>query len=269
LNVPTSTVMPNAVLVEWMFAASLIPRYECEFELEMARGHNHDGTLDFSLVYRGRDTQFYVEGLDSGVEYLFRCRALSPVGISAWSRTKGITTERIQRFTKGPNCKVSSDGLTAEKLCTSQPGWNATIVGKLPLLPGLLHKWSIEIRNSAKSNIFIGVAPLSIDRNSEENGISCGYYMFLQNGSLYSGPPYNARGYNYANNIIPAGSVVGVILDLSRGLLGFTVHGRYIGLAFINLPTNQPLVPVVILHDPGDSVVFHKIEIFSQHNHLF
>jgi len=266
LNIPTSTLMPNAVLVEWMFAG-MIPRGECEFELEMARSEGGYDVPDFSLVYRGHDSQYYVEGLESGTEYLFRCRALSPVGISTWSKTKAITTERVQGFTKGPNYSVSPDGLVVEKLASSAPGWNATVVGKIPLVPGLQHRWCIEIRKTVQSNIFIGVAPLSIDRNCEENGILCGYYMFLQNGSLYSGPPYNARGYNYANNIIPAGSRVGVIIDLTNGLMGFTVHGRYIGLAFMNLPTSEPLVPVVLMHDPGDVVVYHDTLDISTHKH--
>jgi len=268
LNVPNSTVMPNAVLVEWLFAGN-VSQDKVEFELEMSRGaENPHEPLDFSSVYRGRESQFYVEGLDSGTKYVFRCRTVTPVGVSGWSKTKSITTERVQGFTKGPNYTVSGDGFTAEKLVSSMPGWNATVVGKLPLLPGLQHRWSIEVRKSAKSNIFIGVAPLTIDRTSEENGINCGYYMFLQNGSLYSGPPYNARGYNYANNIIPAGSVVGVVLDLARGIMGFTIHGRSAGLAFVNLPVSQPLVPVVLMHDPGDVVVFHdNIEVFSPERH--
>jgi len=255
--IPTIGVQSNSALVGWSFNG-MVPRGECEFELEMSRGlEKASDFLDFSLVYRGREESFFVQGLDSGTEYLFRCRVVSPVGISAWSRTKSITTALAQGFEKGSNYTVSPDGLVAEKVESSLPRWNATIVGKVPLLPGFQHQFCVEIRRTVQSNIFIGVAPLSIDRNSEENGILCGYYMFLQNGSLYSGPPYNARGYRYANNIIPAGSVVGVFLDLIGGVMGFTLNGRPLGGAFINLPTSQPLVPVVLLHDPGDVVVFH------------
>jgi len=264
INIPSNTVLPNAVVVEWMMAQVIVMPGECEYELEMARGgSNPYDMLDFSIVYRGKEDQFFVDGLESGTEYLFRCRVVSPYGVSGWSRTKKVMTERVQGFTKGVNYSVSADGFVAEKLATSPAGWNATVLGKIPLVPGLQHKWSVEVRASSRSNIFVGVAPITIDPRSEENGISCGYYMFLQNGSLYSGPPYNARGYSYANNIVPAGSVVGIVLDLARGTMGFTVHGRFIGMAFINLPTSQPLIPVVILHDPGDAVVFHDtIQVF-------
>jgi len=260
LSIPTSHVTPNAAMIEWAFMEA-IPRGDYTFELEMARTSDEERAqssfLDFSPVYKGQEMRFFAEGLESGVDYVFRVRVVSHSGVTSWSKIKGISTPRVQGFSKGPNCIVADGGFTATKDPQSKAGWNATVVGKLPLIPGVQHSWNIEIRNSALNNIFVGVAPLDIDRTSEENGVSCGYYMFIREGSLYSGPPYNARGYQYnCIRAITPGSVIGTHIDLLTGTLGFSVNGQYLGPAFVNLPIDRPLIPVVLMHDPGDCVIF-------------
>ena len=50
------------------------------------------------------------------------------------------------------------------------------------------------------------------------------------------------------------GSVVGVLMDTTKGELSFAVNGVGFGVAFDGIPLDKPLVPCVILKHSGDSV---------------
>ena len=60
--------------------------------------------------------------------------------------------------------------------------------------------WKIKVRETQNYEIMIGVAPLDFDINSSLYN-KCGWYYYIKNNTLYSGPPYNYRNKYYSTKI--------------------------------------------------------------------
>ena len=52
------------------------------------------------------------------------------------------------------------------------------------------HKWKIKLLNATHKTIMVGVAPIDFDINSS-NYNNCGWYLYCNRSTLYSGPPFN------------------------------------------------------------------------------
>ena len=136
-----------------------------------------------------------------------------------------------------------------------------TIIGSTPIPLGKQTQWYIKILRSYCNNgheIFTGVAPADIDQNAE-NCDKCGWYFNCCDSTLHSGPPHNYKYKEYGpkkekGEYVHTGTIMGVVMDASKGQLSFMLDGVNFGVAYDAIPLDKPVVPCVILYYKGDSV---------------
>jgi hypothetical protein len=143
------------------------------------------------------------------------------------------------KWKEGPNYTVSSDGRQATK--TAPDGdWCATPI--MELGDEELIEWGVR----TKGYVMIGVAPATINQTTTVNYDVSGWYIYANNGSLYSpGSP----SVSYAT----AGTLIVVKLNRSLGQISFSVDGIDKGVAYSSLP-KVPLVASVCLYQNGAQV---------------
>lgn len=138
----------------------------------------------------------------------------------------------------------------------------SNIISKTVLPKDSPSAWDIKILNSKTNDggdIFVGVAPRTIDTKADSVYSECGWYLNCFNSSRYSGPPHHYSCEPYGptkenGKYIRTGDVITVVMDPSEGVLSFMVNGVDFGPAFVGIPTDKDLVPCVILEKKGDSV---------------
>jgi len=100
-----------------------------------------------------------------------------------------------------------------------------------------LHKWKLRI-HSRTSTCMIGVAPSTVHKTGAYNNYNTnGFYMDLNNGMLYSGPPFSYSG-RAGYKAVNTGSILTIILDCNRHTLTYNVDGQDY-LAYENIPDQQ------------------------------
>jgi len=155
-------------------------------------------------------------------------------------------------FKPHPNATLSADAKTATK--TTAERWSCTLQGPIAFAPGAIHEVSIKIVKGTDS--MVGVAPGTIN----PTGSNCntkGWYLFTFDGTLFSGPPHNKCQEDYwGSGCFTAGTVINVRMDMTRGELSFGVNGVYKGVAFQNIPCDQPLYPTVEMFASKSCVQF-------------
>ena len=111
--------------------------------------------------------------------------------------------------------------------------------------------WKIKILNS--SHKYIMVLVCQIDFNINKSSYSnCGWYYYIANSTLYSGPPYKYRG--KALNLSNVKDEITVIMDMKKGALKFIINNQDKGFSYEGIPLNKPLFPIVFLDENGDSI---------------
>jgi hypothetical protein len=123
----------------------------------------------------------------------------------------------------------------------------------------LIVQWKIRICQTSNSAICIGIAPASIAQNLESQHLSCGFYLFTQNTTLISGPPFSYR--NFSSGLygtkprVAPGHVVGVQVNLNAQTVEFFVDDESLGIAYEGIPlSNYPLCPCIIMSTLHDCV---------------
>ena len=141
---------------------------------------------------------------------------------------------------------------------------DCTIILNTALIPCTVTHWGIKIRKSRDKNsrsICVGVAPLDIDQNVSCNYNKCGWYYDCFSSSLFSGPPQNINGKAYGpkrsdGKYVKEEDIVGVLMDTINGELSFIVNGVNPGIAFKEIPLDEPLVPCAIIIYKEDAVEY-------------
>ena len=114
------------------------------------------------------------------------------------------------------------------------------------------HTWKIKILKTNNKFIMIGVAPIDFDINLVDNYKKCGWYFYCYDSTLYSGPPFNyswkKSGLSKINNEIT------VIMNMKKKTLKFKINNEDKGDSYINIPTDKPIFPAVLLYSPNDSI---------------
>jgi hypothetical protein len=121
------------------------------------------------------------------------------------------------------------------------------------------HYWEIQVEKSASGNsgtyeMFVGVGE---DKMSTKNcfvGQQCSSKGRRGWGYYSRGQKYSGSGYSYGTTYGKKGDVIGVLLDMDAGTLGFTVNGKDQGVAFTSIATQRRLYPCVSLYTSGQSV---------------
>ena len=99
--------------------------------------------------------------------------------------------------------------------------------------------------------INVGVAPIDLDINSSEP-YKLGWFINLSNVCLYSGPPFNYNGKSTKLNTKKDEIIV--IMNMNNKNLKFIIDNEDKGEAYINIPTDKPIVPAVTLYNLNDSI---------------
>ena len=118
------------------------------------------------------------------------------------------------------------------------------------------HKWKIKILKSKSMEIFVGVAPIDFNIHSSSFD-TCGWYLYCCNSKLYSGPPFNY--YCKKDNLSKVDKEIVLVMNMKKRTLKFIINGEDKGDSYINIPTDKPLFPAVLLFNKSDSVEISKI----------
>jgi hypothetical protein len=159
--------------------------------------------------------------------------------------------------TKGSNITISNGGLTVRK---SGSSYEAAI-GDRGFIRGR-HYWEVVIDQYRESeDMWFGVCKKPIDCNANSPPLTGNFWSFL---CSYGNKCFTTRE-SYYRTVSTNGHRVGVFLDMDRGVLGFFHNGTYLGDAFTNIPTSEPLFPAVNMYYEGGqvSIDFPRIPAMS------
>ena len=99
--------------------------------------------------------------------------------------------------------------------------------------------------------IMVGVAPIDFDINSSYH-YTCGWYFYLCNSTLYSGPPHNYSGKK--TNLSNQKDEIIVVMNMNKRSLKFIINNEDKGDSYSDIPIDKPLFPAVFLYYTNDSV---------------
>jgi SPRY domain len=112
-----------------------------------------------------------------------------------------------------------------------------------------IHKYTVAVDASNDMLIMIGFAPSKLFDVSTGNYDSCGWYLYLRNGSLYSQNGDNCKAYSSG---CKAGDTITCIYNALSGEISFEKNGVSLGVAFPNV-NGEDIAPAVALYNVGDS----------------
>ena len=140
----------------------------------------------------------------------------------------------------------------------TKTGTNAKVMGTIcekELEKGKEHKWKIKILKTYDYNIMVGVAPSDFDINSSSFN-TCGWYFYLYNSNLWSGPPHNYG--DKSTNLMSKKDEIIVIMNMNKRTLKFIINNEDKGESYTDIPIDKPLFPAVILYHQNDSVEINE-----------
>jgi len=159
------------------------------------------------------------------------------------------------RFRKCPNNIKENRKyiISGEKDNIITKTWNYNWMGTIcenELEKGKEHKWKIKILKTSNYYIMVGVASSDFDINSSTYN-TCGWYFYLCNSYLWSGPPHN---YNKKTNLMSNKDEIIVIMNMNKRTLKFVINNEDKGESYTDIPIDKPLFPAVLLYHQNDSV---------------
>ena len=203
------------------------------------------------VAYEGKENAYTFESIEVNTKYVVYLRSGCEGVWGSWdSGTEFTTSERFPGFwSTGPNYYVGPE--SGRVATTTVNGFYTTILGESCLEPNAVNDWSVRVINTFGSDLYIGLAPNTINRAEKHNEYKPGWYIYCNSGKVYS----CGKKFSYGDGgIIRAGSTVSVHVDTKKGEVSFSVDEKRFGTAFTGLPLNTPLVPVVLAYNKGDSV---------------
>ena len=121
------------------------------------------------------------------------------------------------------------------------------------------YKWKIRILKSSAKQIMVGVVPIDFDAEKiDETDFTLnisGWFFYLYDLRLYSGPPHNYRNKgtefnDFANEII-------LVMNMNKRSLKFILNNVDKGEQYKDIPIDKPLFPAVCLFNSD------KVEILE------
>lgn len=245
-----------------------------KYAVEMKKGNDIEEEGGWKEVYLGVENKCSVSGLEKGTEYDVRVKCVIGDLQGEWSCVTKTRTKETSVFSEcvwkecpenvDPNRKYALPIKENERIATKigSRDW-CTIVGSVPLPLNTESSWSIRILKSKEDDggfIYIGVAPYNIDQDERENSKKCGWYFDCYYSKLRSGPPQNYLDEIHGprkkrkGEYVRTKDMVGVVVNTKEGKISFSVNGADLGVAYNEIPLDNPLVPCVLLYQHGDSV---------------
>lgn len=164
-------------------------------------------------------------------------KAFNGAGEGPYSEVIGLQTSPVAWFTWDARCAEAEGGVTlsADGLSAAAAGWQPRVaLADQPLARGL-HYWRLRIdRYDGDADPAFGIARADVARDKMLGSDALGWAMYID-GSRSWFVHGGAHGGRAAGGIA-RGSCVGVLLDLTRGTLRFTVDDQPQGdIAFTGL----------------------------------
>lgn len=263
----TTSVESNAVALAWRCDDASLPagavyRVSCEYSES-----GYAGGAVAPIVYEGSAAECSVKGLIAGVSYDFY---VTRSGSDVWSAPLRVTTTPAKAFSEarllrnsveGRGIEVAEGGLSA--VSKGAGSWHALLADAVVPREGK-RRFGVKIVSlkGSSADMLIGVAPADIDPNFTEGHPTYGWFFSCYRSNIVSGPPHNASYLNYdpARTHVQTGDLVEVFCETvaaeGTATLSFAVNGKALGPAFLGIPLDKPLVPVVLMRNDGDAVEF-------------
>ena len=126
--------------------------------------------------------------------------------------------------------------------------------------------WNVTVERSSGSNMMIGVCmkghshSIYIGGTSDNDKAGWAFYA-CSPGYKY----HNASATEYGR-MFNTGDVIGVHMNQTEGTLSFSINGDDLGVAFTDLPADEPLYPAVSLCQNTDAVKFSGFQLPASGN---
>ncbi|XP_045534580.1 E3 ubiquitin-protein ligase TRIM9 [Papilio machaon] len=191
----------------------------------------------FREVYCGRETVCTVDGLHYASLYSARVKAFNGAGEGPYSEVIGLQTSPVAWFAWDLRCAGAEDALclSADGLSARAAGWQPRVVlADQPLARGV-HYWRLRLdAHDGDADPAFGIARADVAKDKMLGSDALGWAMYIDSARSWfvHGGAHGGR----AEGGVTRGSTVGVLLDLGRGTLRFTVDDRPQGdIAFTGL----------------------------------
>ena len=236
--------------------------FDCKYQV-IQRKNNKSS---FEEVYEGEEPKCDF-AIRDGQKYATLFTRFKVQGFtSSWSGPYTVKIGTANRcwadcpdnVTENMKYELRNDSFIAEKRSS---GWS-TVIGEVPISG--TKTWEIKILNSKNDNgdkIYVGVAPVNIDQNVDNNYCKCGWYIDCYSCKLWSGSPHNYRGDGHGaalrnGRYVNTNSRVRVTMNTENGSLTFSLAGANVSTAYEGIPLDNPLVPCVVFFYGGDSIEY-------------
>ena len=140
----------------------------------------------------------------------------------------------------GPKQNIATKTVTSGYLC---------VICENAFEKNKIYKWKIKILKTNNYDIKIGIT--TIDFMEKSQNYENGWYLFLYNNLLYSGPPHNIT--RKKTNLKKNENII-VIMDMNKRTLTFMNENIDKGDSYNDIPIDKSLFPSVIFYDQNDSV---------------
>ena len=121
------------------------------------------------------------------------------------------------------------------------------------------YKWKIKILESSAKQVMVGVVPNDFDAEKmDETDFTVninGWFFYLYDLRLYSGPPHNYR--NKRTEFNDFSNEVTLVMNMNKRSLKFMLNNIDQGEQYKDIPIDKPLYPAVCLFNPD------KVEILD------
>uniref|UniRef100_H9G3X0 Uncharacterized protein n=1 Tax=Anolis carolinensis TaxID=28377 RepID=H9G3X0_ANOCA len=189
----------------------------------------------FREVYVGKETMCTVDGLHFNSTYSARVKAFNKSGVSPYSKTLVLQTSEVAWFSFDPSTAhsdiiFSNDNLTVT--CNSYD--DRVVLGKTGFSKGL-HYWELSIdRYDNHPDPAFGVARMDVLKDVMLGKDDKAWAMYVDNNRSWF--MHNNSHTNRTEGGITKGATVGVLLDLNRRTVTFSINEDQQGpVAFENL----------------------------------
>ena len=113
------------------------------------------------------------------------------------------------------------------------------------------YKWKIKILRTYNKDIMVGVANSDFDILTSSYN-TCGWYLYCNDSTLYSGPPNNYIGLKTILSKVK--SEIVIVMNTKKRTLKFIINDEDKGESYTNIPIDKPLFPAICLAHKEDSV---------------
>ncbi|XP_070787784.1 E3 ubiquitin-protein ligase TRIM9 isoform X2 [Pituophis catenifer annectens] len=189
----------------------------------------------FREVYVGKETMCTVDGLHFNSTYSARVKAFNKTGVSPYSKTLILQTSEVAWFSFDPSTAhsdiiFSNDNLTVT--CNSYD--DRVVLGKTGFSKGL-HYWELSIdRYDNHPDPAFGVARMDVLKDVMLGKDDKAWAMYVDNNRSWF--MHNNSHTNRTEGGITKGATVGILLDLTRRTLTFSINEDQQGpVAFENM----------------------------------